>query len=76
MHLHVADLERTRRFYCQVLGFDLTAHYGNSALFDGEMTAILDRLGNAGITAEKQEDGWFVRDPSGFVCYGRFDPNR
>lgn len=104
IHLHVADLERTKEFYCNGLGFDLTAHYGNSALFVSaggyhhhiglntwagvgapvpppnaaglnfftvvvptadEMKAIMDRLGNAGITAERQEDGWFVQDPSG-----------
>ncbi|WP_082660614.1 VOC family protein [Paenibacillus naphthalenovorans] len=76
MHLHVADLERTRKFYCQVLGFDLTAHYGNSALFDGEMTAILDRLGNAGSLPKNKRTAGLSATPQGFVCYGRFDPNR
>lgn len=104
VHLHVADLEKTKEFYCHILGFDLTAHYGDSALFvsaggyhhhiglntwagvgapapqpnatgldhftvvvpnDEEMNVILDRLAHAGIAAERQEDAWFVRDPSG-----------
>jgi catechol 2,3-dioxygenase len=32
-HLKVADLERAIRFYRDVLGFDLTQRYGNSAAF-------------------------------------------
>jgi catechol 2,3-dioxygenase len=33
MHLHVADLEKARAFYCSVLGFDLILNYGGSASF-------------------------------------------
>jgi catechol 2,3-dioxygenase len=33
MHLHVADLDAARRFYCDGLGFTLMQRYGNSALF-------------------------------------------
>jgi catechol 2,3-dioxygenase len=33
MHLHVADIEASRRFYVDVLGFDLVARYGASAIF-------------------------------------------
>lgn len=33
VHLHVADLEATERFYCDVLGMDVTQRYGDSALF-------------------------------------------
>jgi catechol 2,3-dioxygenase len=33
VHLHVAFLEDTEAFYTQVLGFDLTQRYGESALF-------------------------------------------
>jgi catechol 2,3-dioxygenase len=32
-HLKVADLERSLRFYCGVLGFTLTQRYGDSAAF-------------------------------------------
>jgi catechol 2,3-dioxygenase len=33
VHLKVADLERALRFYCGVLGFELTQRYGESAAF-------------------------------------------
>lgn len=33
VHLHVADLRQAERFYCDVLGFDVTQRYGPSALF-------------------------------------------
>lgn len=33
VHLHVADLEATHRFYHELLGFDLMLRYGGSALF-------------------------------------------
>jgi catechol 2,3-dioxygenase len=33
VHLKVADLERAVAFYRDVLGFDLTQHYGRSAAF-------------------------------------------
>ena len=33
VHLHVADLDAARRFYCDVLGFTLMQRYGSSALF-------------------------------------------
>ena len=33
VHLKVADLERSLRFYCGVLGFELTQKYGNQAAF-------------------------------------------
>src|SRR6266566_7218626 len=33
VHLKVADLERALRFYCGVLGFELTQRYGNGAAF-------------------------------------------
>lgn len=33
VHLKVADLERALRFYCGVLGFELTQRYGSSAAF-------------------------------------------
>ncbi|HEY0263206.1 MAG TPA: VOC family protein [Granulicella sp.] len=33
IHLKVADLERAMRFYCGVLGFELTARYGEGAAF-------------------------------------------
>lgn len=33
VHLKVADLERALRFYCGVLGFELTQRMGNSAAF-------------------------------------------
>jgi catechol 2,3-dioxygenase len=31
VHLKVADLERALRFYCDVLGFELTQRMGHSA---------------------------------------------
>jgi catechol 2,3-dioxygenase len=33
VHLQVADLERALRFYCGVLGFELTQRYGTQAAF-------------------------------------------
>lgn len=33
VHLKVADLERSLRFYVGILGFEITQHYGNSAVF-------------------------------------------
>src|SRR5687768_2812274 len=33
VHLKVADLERSLRFYCDVLGFALTQRYGPGAAF-------------------------------------------
>jgi catechol 2,3-dioxygenase len=33
VHLKVAHLERSIRFYCDVLGFDLTQRYGTQAAF-------------------------------------------
>lgn len=33
VHLKVADLERALRFYCSVLGFELTQRYGAQAAF-------------------------------------------
>lgn len=33
VHLKVADLERALRFYCDVLGFELTQRYGSQAAF-------------------------------------------
>src|SRR5881227_4194424 len=33
VHLKVADLERSLRFYCGVLGFQLTQRYGTQAAF-------------------------------------------
>lgn len=33
VHLKVADLERSLRFYCGVLGFELTQRYGAEAAF-------------------------------------------
>jgi catechol 2,3-dioxygenase len=33
MHLHVADLAEAEAFYSGLLGFDVMAHYGHSALF-------------------------------------------
>ena len=33
VHLKVADLERSLRFYCGVLGFELTQRYGSGAAF-------------------------------------------
>lgn len=33
VHLKVSDLERSLRFYCDVLGFELTQRYGTQAAF-------------------------------------------
>jgi len=33
VHLHVADLERSLAFYRDMLGFEITARYGDSAVF-------------------------------------------
>lgn len=33
IHLHVADLDEARKFYCDGLGFDLIMEAGNSAIF-------------------------------------------
>jgi catechol 2,3-dioxygenase len=33
VHLHVADLERSLAFYRDILGFQVTARYGDSAVF-------------------------------------------
>ena len=33
VHLKVADLERALRFYCGVLGFEVTQRYGAQAVF-------------------------------------------
>lgn len=33
VHLNVADLERALKFYCGVLGFELTQRYGREAAF-------------------------------------------
>jgi catechol 2,3-dioxygenase len=33
VHLKIADLERALRFYCGVLGFELTQRYGTQAAF-------------------------------------------
>jgi catechol 2,3-dioxygenase len=33
VHLKVSDLERSERFYCDVLGFHVTARYGSDAVF-------------------------------------------
>lgn len=33
VHLKVADLERALRFYCGVLGFEITQRYGSQAAF-------------------------------------------
>ncbi len=33
VHLHVADLDRSLRFYRDILGFEVTARYGDSAVF-------------------------------------------
>lgn len=33
VHLKVSDLERSLKFYCEVLGFELTQRYGHSAAF-------------------------------------------
>jgi len=36
VHFHVSDLQKTEAFYCGILGFDVTAHYGAMALFISE----------------------------------------
>ena len=33
VHFHVSDLQAAKRFYCDIIGFELTAHYGSAALF-------------------------------------------
>lgn len=33
VHLHVAQIEATQQFYCDLLGFDLVVRYGPNALF-------------------------------------------
>ncbi len=33
VHLKVADLDRSLKFYCDLLGFEITQHYGSSAVF-------------------------------------------
>lgn len=33
VHFHVSDLKKAEEFYCKVLGFDIVANYGSSALF-------------------------------------------
>ncbi|WP_055108268.1 VOC family protein [Paenibacillus ihumii] len=33
VHFHVGDLQQAKQFYCDVLGFEITAHYGSAALF-------------------------------------------
>ena len=33
VHLKVSDLTRSKRFYCDVLGFHVTARYGSDAVF-------------------------------------------
>lgn len=33
VHFHVGDLREAEHFYCDVLGFEVTAHYGSAALF-------------------------------------------
>ena len=33
VHLKVADLQRSLRFYCDVLGFEITQRYGAQAAF-------------------------------------------
>ncbi|HZH58135.1 MAG TPA: VOC family protein [Metabacillus sp.] len=33
IHLHVSELEKTKEFYCQGLGFEIVCMYGNQALF-------------------------------------------
>ena len=33
IHLRVADLDRSMAFYCDMLGFEISARYGDSAVF-------------------------------------------
>lgn len=33
VHFHVSNLQEAKQFYCDILGFELTAHYGGAALF-------------------------------------------
>lgn len=33
VHFHVSDLQEAKHFYSDILGFELTAHYGRAALF-------------------------------------------
>jgi catechol 2,3-dioxygenase len=33
VHLKVADIKRSLKFYCDLLGFEITQHYGSSAVF-------------------------------------------
>jgi catechol 2,3-dioxygenase len=33
IHLHVAEFEKIKEFYCQGLGFEIVCRYGNQALF-------------------------------------------
>ena len=33
VHLKVADLQRAMQFYCDLLGFEVTQHYGTDAVF-------------------------------------------
>ncbi len=33
VHLKVSDIERSLKFYCDVLGFELTQRYGSEAAF-------------------------------------------
>ena len=33
VHFHVGDLQKAEQFYTQVLGFEVTSHYGKAALF-------------------------------------------
>jgi catechol 2,3-dioxygenase len=33
VHFHVSDLQKAEEFYCRILGLDMTAHYGEMALF-------------------------------------------
>src|SRR5512142_1608121 len=33
VHLKVSNLERSTKFYTEVLGFEVTTHYGHSAVF-------------------------------------------
>ena len=33
VHLQVSDLQKTKEFYCEGLGFDLMLQYGSQALF-------------------------------------------